>query len=107
MPFAAFRSKWNFHDPEKFVPERWLKDCPKEYEHDQRAVVQPFSRGPRACIGRNLAMNEIRTVLALIVWNFELEMLPGNGVWINQKTYTLWDKPALWVKLKPRFPSAV
>lgn len=39
-----------FKDAEVFVPERWLGD-PK-YADDKRVAVQPFSVGPRNCIGK-------------------------------------------------------
>jgi aspirochlorine biosynthesis cytochrome P450 monooxygenase len=48
--WAAYHSSHNFRDPDDFVPERWLGD-PK-YADDKRTVFQPFSYGPRNCIGR-------------------------------------------------------
>lgn len=50
--WAANRSARNFHRPEEFLPERWLKDCPPEFAHDDRAVAKPFSFGPHDCIGK-------------------------------------------------------
>lgn len=50
--WAANRSPRNFHRPEEFLPERWLKDCPPEFTSDDRAVAKPFSFGPRDCIGK-------------------------------------------------------
>ena len=49
---AANMSPANFMDPEKFVPERWLKDPPERYADDCLEAVQAFSIGPRGCIGR-------------------------------------------------------
>ena len=48
-PLAAYMSKDNFRDPERFIPERWLDD--PIYASDQRGACQPFSYGPRSCIG--------------------------------------------------------
>ena len=48
--WAANRSKDNFRDPDKFVPERWLGD--PLYADDQRSACQTFSIGPRNCIGK-------------------------------------------------------
>ena len=47
---ATNRSKNNFRDPDRFIPERWLDD--PVYADDQRAAVQTFSMGPRNCIGK-------------------------------------------------------
>jgi cytochrome P450 len=49
---AAYRSSRNFADVNSFVPERWLKNPPAKYANDNRKVLQPFSVGPRNCIGR-------------------------------------------------------
>ena len=48
--WAAYYSARNFKNPRKFAPERWLGDA--EYENDNRGVLQPFSYGPRSCLGR-------------------------------------------------------
>lgn len=47
---ACDRSSRNFKEPESFVPERWLGDA--RFESDDRAAFQPFSFGPRNCIGK-------------------------------------------------------
>lgn len=39
-----------FKDPEVLVPERWLGD--PRYDNDKRDAVQPFSVGPRNCVGK-------------------------------------------------------
>jgi len=40
----------NFHDPWSFKPERWLD--PKLRLLDDPEASQPFSLGPRGCMGR-------------------------------------------------------
>ncbi len=47
---ALGRSERNFVNPDAFVPERWLGD--PMYANDKRSTVQPFSFGPRNCIGK-------------------------------------------------------
>lgn len=49
--YAVFRSPYNFKDPEIYLPERWL-DEEGPYKNDRREALQPFSFGPRNCIGR-------------------------------------------------------
>jgi cytochrome P450 len=53
MP-ATGRSARNFRDPDEFVPERWLGD--ERFEGDRRAAHQPFSFGPRNCIGKTYVL---------------------------------------------------
>jgi cytochrome P450 len=50
--WAAYHSSNNFADPYSFEPERWLKETPDRYANDNRKVLQPFSVGPRNCLGR-------------------------------------------------------
>lgn len=50
--YAANLSTRNFHAAECFLPERWLdgeegKSRDVRFRNDNRAVVQPFSFGPR------------------------------------------------------------
>ncbi|KAL3458183.1 cytochrome P450 [Aspergillus heterothallicus] len=102
--FAACRSDDNFHRPNEFRPERWQGIG--EFANDRRDVSQPFSIGPRNCIGRQLAYAEMRLIVAHLLWHFDLELdqsrmkatdwLAEQGIWI------LWDKSPLWVVLRPR-----
>ncbi|KAI1487795.1 isotrichodermin C-15 hydroxylase [Biscogniauxia mediterranea] len=101
--WAAGRSETNFHRPGEFVPERWLKSCPPEFADDDRAVLKPFSMGPRDCVGKNLAWAEIRIVLANILWHFDMELLPESEGWMDgQRLFFLWEKPPLHIKFVPR-----
>lgn len=102
-------------DPYAFHPERFLPESegrPQRFATDRQDAMQPFSMGPRNCIGKNLAYAEMRLILAKLVFNFDMAM--GDGVkgedgkvedgrrWLlDQKVYTLWEKPALNVRLTP------
>ncbi len=69
----------SFADGARFDPERWLVPSGSdERAHDRRAFV-PFGGGPRLCPGRNLALLQIRTVLAMLCRNFEPEPVRGGG----------------------------
>jgi cytochrome P450 len=99
--WAIYRSSKYFSRPEEFIPERWTGD--PEFQNDNRAVVMPFSNGPRNCVGRNLAYVEIRLVLARLLFNFDIKATPETQGWLKgQKVYLLWDKPAQWITLLPR-----
>lgn len=50
--WSSNRSPRNFTDPDSFIPERWLKPPPDRYADDDLSAVQPFSQGPRNCLGR-------------------------------------------------------
>ncbi|CAG8958605.1 hypothetical protein HYFRA_00009922 [Hymenoscyphus fraxineus] len=102
---VMYRSEYNFKKADEFHPERWLPEeqRPLEFANDRRDGFHPFSYGPRACIAMNLAYAEMRYILARLLWNFDLEMTEQSRNWMdNQKAYLVWDKPGLFLKLKPR-----
>ena len=43
----------------------------------------PFSYGPHSCIGQGLAMQELRTVLAVFLSRFKFE-LPGTMLYVTR-----------------------
>jgi hypothetical protein len=50
--FAAYTSPLNFAEPKSFIPERMLHEHDAKFDKDRRAILQPFSAGPRNCIGK-------------------------------------------------------
>ncbi|KAJ5902870.1 hypothetical protein N7495_003398 [Penicillium taxi] len=97
---ATYYSAKNFKYPESFIPERHLNDA--RFEHDNKEALQPFSFGPRNCIGRNLAYVEMRIILACMVYNFDMQLDQPDVDWMNHDGGILWDKPPLELKLIPR-----
>ncbi|KAG9529486.1 benzoate 4-monooxygenase cytochrome P450, partial [Aureobasidium melanogenum] len=98
--FAASRSSQNFLDPLTFRPERWIEGS--KNANDQLAVVQPFSMGPRNCLGKNLAYAELKLIVARMIWRFDLTMDESSKDWMDQCTYNLWEKHELKVRLHDR-----
>ncbi|KAK1958659.1 cytochrome P450 [Colletotrichum sublineola] len=98
--WPMYRNEKYFAQPESFIPERWLGDA--RFVDDKRSALQPFSVGPRNCIGRNLAMSEMRVILAKVIWNFDMEIADDSRNWADQELYGLWKKGPLNVRLTPR-----
>ena len=71
--FAVNRSKKYFHNPDTFVPERWLpkEQCPEAYAEDRLSASRPFSVGFHSCLGQALAWVELRLVLCRLLWMFD------------------------------------
>ncbi|RAK97897.1 cytochrome P450 [Aspergillus ibericus CBS 121593] len=63
---------WNAHD---IIPERWYK-YPDMVKH--KSVYAPFSVGPYACIGKSLALMNMRTTIARIIMAFDMQMPPDD-----------------------------
>ena len=49
----------------------------------------------------SLAYAEMRVILARMIWNFDMELMPDSLNWTDQGVYTLWEKGPLRVKLTP------
>lgn len=109
---SVYRLPTNFATPNEMHPERWFTDekRPKEFDNDNRAVMQPFSYGPRNCIGQNYAYAEMRLITSKLLFRFDLSK-PKEGTkerksfdeWRDtQLVKVLWEKPPLWVDLKER-----
>lgn len=79
------RNKRLWADPGVFRPQRWLsKAAPPEGANREAFVA--FSKGPRNCVGQELAVLEIKMVLAIAIRRFdfmaafnELDKLRGDG----------------------------
>ncbi|EAW19750.1 cytochrome P450 monooxygenase ftmC [Aspergillus fischeri NRRL 181] len=69
------RSEAAYVDPAIFNPERWYKhiDLVKE-----KSVFAPFSIGPYSCIGKPLAMMNIRTTVARLIMRFDVRFPEGE-----------------------------
>ncbi|KAF9882475.1 benzoate 4-monooxygenase cytochrome p450 [Colletotrichum karsti] len=106
--WAATHSPGNFSRPDEFVPERWLEDA---YAGENREASQPFSLGPRGCIGRHLSYLELRLILANLLWHFDIQRAPvapgEEDLWDVEgdlrhvKAFNTWNKPPLMCTLTP------
>ncbi|KAK2037682.1 cytochrome P450 [Colletotrichum somersetense] len=100
--WAMYHSSENFALPDSFVPERWL-DEDARFANDRKDSFQPFSLGPRSCIGINLAIAEMHLILARVIWSFDMKLHPDSRGWFDgMPTYVLWQKDPLRVCLTAR-----
>ena len=57
------------------------------------------------CIGKSLALLELRLILARLLWNFDLKIPNGatslGYEWQDQRVFLFWEKRALNVQLVP------
>jgi hypothetical protein len=121
--WASTHSARNFKDPYSFIPERWMD---KKNSTDKLGASNPFSLGPRGCIGRkyvahpimpllwisanlySLSYMEMRLIIGKLLWHNDLKMEGTNEGWNpegeykNLHVYSNWMKPGLMVNLTPR-----
>ncbi len=66
---------WHHADPQQFVPERFLAE---DRNHHPLALI-PFGGGHRACIGRELAVLELKIIIVrLMQRDITFEDTPEN-----------------------------
>lgn len=83
--YAVHRDRQHFAPlPDTFWPERWLLQetytlpngdtVSKEHVTTSREAFMPFSQGPAICVGKNVAMTEMRAVTCAVVQHFDIEI---------------------------------
>ncbi|OLN85229.1 putative sterigmatocystin biosynthesis P450 monooxygenase stcF-like protein 1 [Colletotrichum chlorophyti] len=102
--FSAGHSATNWTRPNDFIPERWLDgNDAGDFCNDDKSASQPFSFGPRNCIGKSMAYAELRIVLTKLLWNFDIELMDESKGWTSkQKIYLIWQKVPLMVRCHSR-----
>ncbi|KAI8144337.1 cytochrome P450 [Fennellomyces sp. T-0311] len=66
-----------WHEPKKWIPERWLEGSAIPADTD---AFFPFSVGSRNCIGKTFAQQEMRLSIANLVRLFDFESMPDELV---------------------------
>ncbi|KAJ6030192.1 uncharacterized protein N7446_000747 [Penicillium canescens] len=103
--YSLHRDESLFRQPLEFIPERWLpeetfgEDVTEAQNLKQYCI--PFSIGPRACIGRNLAYMEVAIVVAALVLNFEWELAKPDLEYQTVERFN-WNPRDLMVKARIR-----
>ncbi|TGO19003.1 hypothetical protein BTUL_0006g00360 [Botrytis tulipae] len=92
-----------FPQGKSFIPERWTRGRP-ELVRDRRAYI-PFGYGVHSCVGKTLALHELRLVIARIVRTFDIQFSHSHDDILFErewKDYMVVDVGNLWVRFLPR-----
>lgn len=125
--YALQHNEENFPDPFKFRPERWIADDDDEKKNGTTAAdvaraesaYSPFSAGPRACVGKNLANLELMITLGRVLYRMDMARVnedeeggkvgcgDRNGMWgrrcegeFQLRDYFISKKDGPWVRFK-------
>ncbi|XP_025158048.1 cytochrome P450 302a1, mitochondrial isoform X2 [Harpegnathos saltator] len=86
-----------FNEPNSFVPERWLRSKDRTTrESINPYLVLPFGHGPRSCIARRFAEQNIQVVLLRMCRNLRFTWCGGN---LGTKSLLI-NKPDAPIKLE-------
>ncbi|KAI6351156.1 hypothetical protein MCOR25_010108 [Pyricularia grisea] len=96
--WAMGHSASNWENAQQFIPERFLG----EDLDDNLEAYQPFSVGPRACLGRNLAYIMMRLTLCHIVYNFDMKLAEDSQEWFQRRrNFFAWERLHMNTHLSP------
>lgn len=112
LPYFLHRLDKNIENPDAFIPERWL-DMDNEKNLGLQATLAkatrtntylPFSLGKRNCVGRKLALLEVRVVLLQILLKFDIQLPKKQEKDFQEVPYlglTLYPKD-VYLEFKPK-----
>ena len=103
--YALQHSEEYYPSPFKYDPGRWIADEEHDTSRAEVALAESafcaFSVGPRSCVGKTFAYQELMSVLARLLWQFDMRLKPGStlgegspafGKGRSRKDeYQLWD----------------
>ena len=88
-----------FPEPEKFQPERFLKE---NADNIQPYSWRPFGAGPRVCIGQRLAVTEMKLFMAKMIREFRIYETPKTNFEYTKGTWFFLSYDKMYVGLEPR-----
>jgi len=89
---VSSRLECYFDNPHDFIPERWIKGS-DVYKKHHPYLVLPFGHGPRACIARRLAEQNIYILLTRLVQRFEILWTGASQLDCQSHLINRPDKP--------------
>jgi cytochrome P450 len=72
--YTTQRDPTVYPNPDEFVPERWM-DAAK-VTNSMKTLFMPFSQGSRACLGKSLAIMELKMITASLIKYFDVGVSP-------------------------------
>jgi cytochrome P450 len=96
VPFVSHRMPSQFPEPGRFRPERF---DPANGDLIVPYSYIPFATGPRSCVGAPFATMEIKTVLAMALQRYRLDLVPGQHIEATVRTTV---QPADGILMRPQ-----
>uniref|UniRef100_A0A453A6G9 Cytochrome P450 86A2 n=2 Tax=Aegilops tauschii TaxID=37682 RepID=A0A453A6G9_AEGTS len=94
------KSVWG-NDCLDYNPSRWLTEDGNNIRYVPSHKFLAFNSGPRMCLGKNIAIMQMKTVIAAVLWNFDVQVVEGQSIQ-PKPSCILEMKNGLILKLKKR-----
>ncbi|KAF5864593.1 hypothetical protein ETB97_007151 [Aspergillus alliaceus] len=86
--YAIHHNADYYPQPYKYRPERWLDPVPENVQL-ARSAFNPFSIGPRSCLGKGLALTELMLTMAYMLSKYDFRSAPGAGEKVGGGSMTM------------------
>ncbi|CAA7047261.1 unnamed protein product [Microthlaspi erraticum] len=75
---GRMRSVWG-EDASDFKPERWILDN-GSLKHEPSYKFMAFSAGRRACVGKHLALLQMKMIAVEVIQNYDFKIVEGHKI---------------------------
>ncbi|CAH8274627.1 unnamed protein product [Arabidopsis lyrata] len=75
---GRMRAVWG-EDATQFKPERWISEN-GGIKHEPSYKFLAFNAGPRTCLGKHLAMTQMKIMAVVILRNYDIKVLQGQKI---------------------------
>lgn len=80
--YSLHRSPSLWAHSDEFRPERWYCNGPgTPFEGDVRTTFRPFGLGSRVCLGQELSYHQIRLIVAVLLFRYDMIEVDNSAVW--------------------------
>ncbi|VAI21121.1 unnamed protein product [Triticum turgidum subsp. durum] len=97
---GRMRGVWG-EDCLDYNPHRWLSKDGNTLRYVPSHKFLSFNSGPRICPGKDIAVMQMKIIIATVLWNFDVEVLEGQSI-RPKSSCILQMENGLIVKLKKR-----
>ncbi|KAG2244525.1 hypothetical protein Bca52824_093612 [Brassica carinata] len=75
---GRMKTVWG-EDASEFKPERWVSESGKSV-HEPSYKFLSFNAGPRTCLGKEVALTQMKSVAVKIIQNYEIKLVDGQKI---------------------------
>ncbi|KVI05169.1 alkane hydroxylase MAH1-like [Cynara cardunculus var. scolymus] len=75
---GRMKSVWG-EDCMEFKPERWITKS-GGIKHEATYKFATFNAGPRTCVGKNMALSQMKIVATALIYHYHIEVVEGHRV---------------------------
>lgn len=95
-PLVVHRDPDIWDNPLSFSPDRFLT------ETIEKGAYFPFGFGMRQCVGKAMALMEMKVIIAAIIQHFDIQILPSSILSYGDALISLRPSSKIWLKVSIR-----